>query len=199
MMDRTKQLFADKIMQLAKNKPIKDIQIKELCVLCGVERTTFYYHFRDKYDLVAWIFKQNYIEEASRAETINDERMIREMFHRLSMQKEFFLNALQDSSQNNLREYMLAFYIEIEKKVLCEYYHTDSLNEELLYEVRNYSFGCMGQTIDWLLGKNNLSAEKMAHYQYKFMPEELKNAFQEVRATSGVLQIKKQPHCSEVV
>ena len=199
MMDRTKQLFADKIMQLAKNKPIKDIQIKELCVLCGVERTTFYYHFRDKYDLVAWIFKQNYIEEASRAETINDERMIREMFHRLSMQKEFFLNALQDSSQNNLREYMLAFYIGIEEKVLCEYYHTDSLNEELLYEVRNYSFGCMGQTIDWLLGKNNLSAEKMAHYQYKFMPEELKNAFQEVRATSGVLQTKKQPHCSEVV
>ena len=198
-MDRTKQLFADKIMQLAKNKPIKDIQIKELCVLCGVERTTFYYHFRDKYDLVAWIFKQNYIEEASRAETINDERMIREMFHRLSMQKEFFLNALQDSSQNNLREYMLAFYIGIEEKVLCEYYHTDSLNEELLYEVRNYSFGCMGHTIDWLLGKNNLSAEKMAHYQYKFMPEELKNAFQEVRATSGVLQIKKQPHCSEVV
>ena len=199
MMDRTKQLFADKIMQLAKNKPIKDIQIKELCVLCGVERTTFYYHFRDKYDLVAWIFKQNYIEEASRAETINDERMIREMFRRLSIQKEFFLNALQDSSQNNLREYMLAFYIGIEEKVLCEYYHTDSLNEELLYEVRNYSFGCMGQTIDWLLGKNNLSAEKMAHYQYKFMPEELKNAFQEVRATSGVLQIKKQPHCSEVV
>lgn len=198
-MDRTKQLFADKIMQLAKNKPIKDIQIKELCVLCGVERTTFYYHFRDKYDLVAWIFKQNYIEEASRAETINDERMIREMFQRLSMQKEFFLNALQDSSQNNLREYMLAFYIGIEEKVLCEYYHTDSLNEELLYEVRNYSFGCMGQTIDWLLGKNNLSAEKMAHYQYKFMPEELKNAFQEVRATSGVLQTKKQPHCSEVV
>ena len=198
-MDRTKQLFADKILQLAKHKPIKNIQIKELCDLCGVERTTFYYHFRDKYDLVAWIFKQNYIEEASRAETINDERMIREMFHRLSMQKEFFLNALQDSSQNNLREYMLAFYIGIEEKVLCEYYHTDSLNEELLYEVRNYSFGCMGQTIDWLLGKNNLSAEKMAHYQYKFMPEELKNAFQEVRATSGVLQIKKQPHCSEVV
>ena len=199
MMDRTKQLFADKILQLAKHKPIKNIQIKELCDLCGVERTTFYYHFRDKYDLVAWIFKQNYIEEASRAETINDERMIREMFRRLSMQKEFFLNALQDSSQNNLREYMLAFYIGIEEKVLCEYYHTDSLNEELLYEVRNYSFGCMGQTIDWLLGKNNLSAEKMAHYQYKFMPEELKNAFQEVRATSGVLQIKKQPHCSEVV
>ena len=71
MMDRTKQLFADKIMQLAKNKPIKGIQIKELCVLCGVERTTFYYHFRDKYDLVAWIFKQNYIEEASRASGIN--------------------------------------------------------------------------------------------------------------------------------
>ena len=195
----TKEWIAEKMELLIRKKSLEKIRIREICEAAGVDRSTFYYHFRDKYDLVAWIFKQNYIEEASRAETINDERMIREMFHRLSMQKEFFLNALQDSSQNNLREYMLAFYIGIEEKVLCEYYHTDSLNEELLYEVRNYSFGCMGQTIDWLLGKNNLSAEKMAHYQYKFMPEELKNAFQEVRATSGVLQIKKQPHCSEVV
>ena len=190
-MDMTKQLFADKIQQLAKHKPIKDIQIKELCALCGVERTTFYYHFRDKYDLVAWIFKQNYVEEAQHAETINDERMIRSMFQRLSVQKEFFLNALRDPSQNNLREYMLAFYIEIEEKVLCEYYQTESLNEELVYEVRNYSFGCMGHTIDWLLGKNKLSVEKMAYYQYKFMPQELKNAFQVAHKTSGVITDKK--------
>jgi hypothetical protein len=47
----------------------------------------------------------------------------------------------------------------------------------------------MGQTIDWLLGKNNLSAEKMAHYQYKFMPEELKKAFQVVHVTPGVAKV----------
>ena len=49
----------------------------------------------------------------------------------------------------------------------------------------------MGHTIDWLLGNNNLSAEKMAYYQYKFMPEELKNAFQVVHATPGGIASKK--------
>ena len=44
---------------------------------------------------------------------------------------------------------------------------------------------------DWLLGKNNLSAEKMAYYQYKFMPEELKKAFQVVHATPGGVASKK--------
>ena len=185
----TKYAIANVFKEIMTKKSFEKITISDITTACGLNRQTFYYHFRDKYDLVAWIFKQNYIEEASRAETINDERMIREMFRRLSIQKEFFLNALQDSSQNNLREYMLAFYIGIEEKVLCEYYQTDSLDEELLYEVRNYSFGCMGHTIDWLLGKNNLSAEKMAHYQYKFMPEELKKAFQVVHVTPGVAKV----------
>lgn len=42
--------------------------------------------------------------------------------------------------------------------------------------IKQYSFGCMGHTIDWLLGENDLTPEKMAKYQYKFMPEVLKQA-----------------------
>ncbi len=30
--------------------------MKDLCEKSGADRDTFYYHFRDKYELVAWIY-----------------------------------------------------------------------------------------------------------------------------------------------
>lgn len=173
---RTKQMFADKIQELATQKSIHDIQVKELCQACDVERTTFYYHFRDKYDLVAWIFAQYYMEEASKATCPNDEEMICNMLYRLKRHHTFFLNALQDHSQNNLAQYMLDFYINYERTIICRFLNTDVLDDETDYSIRHYSFGCMGHTIDWLTGKNTLTPEQMAHFQYKFMPNILKEA-----------------------
>ncbi|MBQ9037673.1 MAG: TetR/AcrR family transcriptional regulator C-terminal domain-containing protein [Erysipelotrichaceae bacterium] len=177
MADRTKKMFADAIQQMAKHKLIKDIQVKELCEACNVERTTFYYHFKDKYDLVCWIFEQNFKEESKMSEVINSEEMIYRMCKRLLKQKDFFANALEDSSQNNLREYMLDFYIESERSILKDYLKVDELDEETDYEICQYSYGCMGHTLAWLQNINNLTVEKLAYYQYKFMPDILKKAF----------------------
>ncbi len=177
MADRTKKLLAQKIQELAKSKPIKDIQVKELCEACELERTTFYYHFRDKYDLICWIFEQNFETESRNTAVLNSEEMIFRMSCRLLKQKAFFANALDDSSQNNLRQYMLDFYISSEREILCRYLKVNKLDEETEYAICHYSYGCMGHTIAWLQGENRLSAEKFAYYQYKFMPDILKEAF----------------------
>ena len=175
--NRTKQMFADKLQEMAKKKLIREIQVKDLCEACGVERTTFYYHFRDKYDLVAWIFIQYYTEESDLSSFPNDEKMICRMFYRMQEHRAFFLNALQDHSQNNLAQYMLDFYIDYERKAVCQYLNTDTLDEALEYEIRQYSFGCMGHTIEWLQGKNHYTPEQFAHYHYMVMPDIIKKAF----------------------
>ncbi len=176
--DRTKWLLADTLMKLARSKPIKNIQVKEICQSCGADRTTFYYHFRDKYDLVAWIFSRMYVDEAGRAEYLNDEKMMVRMFNRLWENRPFFMNALQDHSQNNLGQYILDFYIDAERAVLCDALGVDTLDEETEYAIKQYSFGCLMHTVEWLLGKNKLTPEKMAHYQFECMPAILKSAWQ---------------------
>ncbi len=177
MAQRTKKLFAQKIQELAKLKPVKEIQIKELCEACDMERSSFYYHFQDKYDLICWIFEQNFQSESKVSTVINSEKMIYHMLCRLIKQRDFFANALEDHSQNNLRQYMLDFYISSERQALCEYLNVDVLDEEMEYAICNYSYGCMGHTVSWIKGESNLSAEKFAYYQYKFMPDILKEAF----------------------
>lgn len=175
--NRTKQLFADTLIELAKTKEIRNIQVKELCEHCSAERTTFYYHFRDKYDLVAWIYMQLYLDEEKNAVLINGEEMIVRMLKRIWKQRAFFQNALKDTSQNNLGEYLLDFYIESERKAVCRYLGCDAPDEETEYVIKQYSFGCLAHTVEWLLGKNDLSSEKFGYYQYKYMPDILKKAW----------------------
>ena len=53
MAERTKIWIADKMKELMKTKPLDKIRVTEICRAAEIERPTFYYHFKDKYDLLA--------------------------------------------------------------------------------------------------------------------------------------------------
>ena len=175
--DRTKQLLADKLIEMSETKPIQDIRVKDLCTASGTDRSTFYYHFKDEYDLVAWIFMQLFEKERSLSPIENSEEMIEGMLRGFWSERDFFRNALKDRSQNSLDTYLLDFYIRSEREAICRYRGAETLDEETEYVIRQYSYGCLGTTIEWILGKNGLSVESMAHYQYLCMPDILKRAW----------------------
>lgn len=63
----TKEVLAASMMELAKTKSVDKISIKEIVQNCGLTATTFYNHFQDKYQLLAWIYNRKV--EALFAET----------------------------------------------------------------------------------------------------------------------------------
>ena len=58
----TKWLFAKTLRDMLRENTLRQIKVIDLCKACGTDRQTFYYHFRDKYDLVAWIYEQTFQE-----------------------------------------------------------------------------------------------------------------------------------------
>ena len=52
----TKRALAAAIKDLMKEKPLVKISIADILERCQMNRQSFYYLFRDKYDLVNWIF-----------------------------------------------------------------------------------------------------------------------------------------------
>ena len=48
--------IAEKMKDLMKVKSIEKIRVTDICKAAEIERSTFYYHFEDKYELLAWIF-----------------------------------------------------------------------------------------------------------------------------------------------
>ena len=58
----TKLALASAMQRLMTEQPFERISVSDICAACGMSRKSFYYHFRDKYDLVGWIFETEFVE-----------------------------------------------------------------------------------------------------------------------------------------
>ena len=58
----TKLALASAMQRLMTEQPFERISVSDICTACGMSRKSFYYHFRDKYDLVGWIFEAEFVE-----------------------------------------------------------------------------------------------------------------------------------------
>ncbi len=56
--NQTKKALAEALKQLLTRKPINKITINDITEQCGISRMTFYYHFKDIYDLVEWTLEE---------------------------------------------------------------------------------------------------------------------------------------------
>ena len=63
MPQKTKRALAASLKHLLLQKPLTKITIRDIAEDCGVSRMTFYYHFKDIYDLAEWTCA----EDAARA------------------------------------------------------------------------------------------------------------------------------------
>ncbi|MBR7553078.1 TetR/AcrR family transcriptional regulator [Allobacillus sp. GCM10007491] len=51
----TRMVLKDSLMELLKEKPISNVTVKEICERADINRSTFYTHYSDQYDLVEQI------------------------------------------------------------------------------------------------------------------------------------------------
>lgn len=55
----TKRALEQSLKRLLLQKPLNKITISDITDDCGISRMTFYYHFKDIYDLVEWACLQD--------------------------------------------------------------------------------------------------------------------------------------------
>ena len=53
----TKKALVDSFGKILAKKPFSKITVSDITNECGVSRMTFYYHFKDIYDLLEWTFE----------------------------------------------------------------------------------------------------------------------------------------------
>jgi AcrR family transcriptional regulator len=66
----TKIQVANALKRLVKTKKLAKITVHDIVKASGVNRSTFYYHFIDKDDLINWIFKKDVVDYFLKASTI---------------------------------------------------------------------------------------------------------------------------------
>ena len=170
--ERTKIWIADKMKELMKAKPLDKIRVTEICRAAEIERPTFYYHFNDKYDLVAWIF----LSDAYTTDVISLESSAKAM-EKMRQELIFYKRAYDDVSQNALWAYMLEYFAKRYELIARKKLNTNILDTQLKFSIRLYCYGAVGMTKEWLLNDNTTSAETVVQMMFESMPEHMKGIY----------------------
>jgi probable dihydroxyacetone kinase regulator len=101
----TKSALAASMKKLMKEKPFAKISVIDICEGCGMNRKSFYYHFKDKYDLVNWIFYTDFISLVSTGNYTSGWELIVAVGELFYQDQEFYRSALKIEGQNSFRDY----------------------------------------------------------------------------------------------
>jgi len=110
----TKQALAIALKEVMEEKPFEKIVITDIVEKCNLNRQTFYYHFKDKYDLMNWIYyteTTGFISEYYIAGNWTDG--ICALCCYMQENKKFYTNALSTSGQNSFSKYLIQYIHDI--------------------------------------------------------------------------------------
>jgi probable dihydroxyacetone kinase regulator len=148
----TKRALETSLKNLLLKKPLTKITISDIANDCGINRMTFYYHFKDIYDLIEWICTQ----ETSRA--INEKKTYEtwqqgflQTFQMVLENKPFVLNVYHSISREKIEDYFYAITFDLLIGVVEEKAAGLSVTEaEKKFIANFYNFAFVGLLLDWI-------------------------------------------------
>ena len=121
MAGSTKYALEDALKKLLLQKPIDKITINDLTEECGISRMTFYYHFKDIYDLVEWVC----IEDGKRA--LQDKKTydtwqegMGQIFEAVLENRPFIMNVYHSISKDKIESYLYKLTYQLIADVVGE-------------------------------------------------------------------------------
>ena len=167
--NRTKTHLSNSLKRLSKEIPLCKISVKDLCQYSNVNRGTFYYHFKDIFDLISWTYHTQITLPSRRiiaGYSITEMPSITSfILTQLYNEKEFYTQALTMEGQNNLAATVEADSIEnwklLWKKALGVEKFEDIKYENIDFLLDYFVRGHLYATHHWIETGMKTSPEKL--------------------------------------
>lgn len=148
----TKRALEQSLKNLLLKKSLTKITINDIAEDCGINRMTFYYHFKDIYDLVEWSCledAQKALEEKKTYETWQQGFL--QIFEAVRKNKPFVMNVYHCVHREQIEKYL---------KPLVDHLILGVVNEEAVgitvresdkeFIAQVYSYIFIGLMLDWI-------------------------------------------------
>lgn len=161
----TKRALAASLIKLLSQKPLDKVTVKDIIEDCGVNRQTFYYHFKDIYDLVEW----SCIEDASRAlqgkKTYDTwQEGLQQIFEAVLENKPFILNVYRSVKQEQVENYLYSLTYQLIEGVVEEQSENLRVTEEQKKFIADfYKYSFVGVMLDWIKRGMKEAPEEIAN------------------------------------
>ena len=157
----TKAALAGALRELMEEQPFEKIQIAQICERCGMNRQSFYYHFKDKYDLVNWIFDTEFIAFATAGTKVlpADDRweLIERACEHFYENRSFYRKALAVRGQNSLSDHLREHLLPIIKMRVANTVGEDVADE---FTTNFFADATICAIERWLLDKHCMPPEE---------------------------------------
>ena len=148
----TKQELEQSLKNLLLKKPLTKITVGDITDDCGINRMTFYYHFKDIYDLVEW----SCLEDAKRAldekKTYDTwQQGLLQIFKAVQENKPFILNVYRCVHREQVEKYLQPLVDQLLLNVINEEAAGITVrDEDKQFIAQVYSYMFIGLMLDWI-------------------------------------------------
>lgn len=156
----SKELLRESAIELFSRYPVDKVSVNMICENCAVSQRTFYNHFRDKNDLIAWVYTEILDEvefQKGDSRTLHD--YICALVQGICDYSDFYVSVVRYTGQNDFRRSIYQPLRECVCKLITSKYN-DEITEEMLNAIDIYLFGCIGYMEHHLLASNIDPADK---------------------------------------
>ena len=101
----TKRALAASLKELMESQSFDKISVGNICENCEMNRKSFYYHFKDKYDLVNWIYHTEFITVARQKEYTDAWDLMEDLCAYFYDNCDFYRKTFNVDGQNSFSEY----------------------------------------------------------------------------------------------
>lgn len=179
----TKRALAAALRELMAELPFEKINVSHICERCQMNRKSFYYHFKDKYDLVNWIFDTEFIALIGGAPPddayVEHWAFIRRACEYFYENHDFYRKALQIQGQNSFRDHFREYLRPLMTNRLLYLLGPDQIDD---FSINFFADGVICAMERWLLAKDCMPPEEFVEKNRIFIERSSASICREVEA-----------------
>ncbi|MBR6172449.1 MAG: TetR/AcrR family transcriptional regulator C-terminal domain-containing protein [Eubacterium sp.] len=155
----TKRAIANSLKELSEETAFDKISVGDISARCGINRQTFYYHFQDKYDLLTWIYYEDYFDPNLVDVSLeNWDKCVCGLLSSLRKDKAFCVNTIKHAGEDMIRIFLAdtedllsrALDFMIRQPEAAGRYLRSVDQEEQRFIARFFAYGVCGMVIEWV-------------------------------------------------
>lgn len=148
----TKRALEQSLKNLLLKKPLTKITINDIAEDCGINRMTFYYHFKDIYDLVEWSCLEDARKALEEKKTYDTwQQGLLQIFEAVRENKPFIMNVYRCVHREQVEKYLEPLVDQLVLGVINE--EADGMKvrqEDKAFIAQVYSYIFIGLMLDWI-------------------------------------------------
>ncbi len=152
MSQTTKKAMSASLRKMLRQKPLSKITVTDIAQDCGVSRMTFYYHFKDLYDLIEWTLNDNAAQVLEMCKNDHSgEQTVLAILRMLQENKQELINLLRSTRQEDVEHYLNKMIHSVLERYLAEQApDLEAAPEDRAFVLDFYTYASTGILLAWM-------------------------------------------------